>query len=329
MNRVFILGAGFSKAINSVMPVLSELSDGVVSNLHSRGVEIGDNLEAIADVERWLTLLADPVPWLSQAEQIRNVALFTDVSQAIYEVLNAMQTRASVERPPDWLPPLVSYWNRTRETVITFNYDCLVELAFLSTVSRSGMYRASDLYGIPISPAAQRVGGAPRQRQQAFKLLKLHGSLSWWYSGADAEQSDPIYWTGWRGRFGEVMQPLWPEFGDEDLVVDKLPMLVPPAVTKTPFYKNRLLAAQWVQAAEALRDAEELVLMGYSVPVTDLTVTSLIVTQFKGTTIVPVNPDPAVIKRANELGNRSHPPSVIDDFIDSSPLEKWTNMFAL
>jgi hypothetical protein len=162
----------------------------------------------------------------------------------------------------------------------------------------------------------------------AFKLLKLHGSLSWWYSGPDAEQSDPIYWTGWRGRFGEGMQDLWPEFGDESLVVDKVPMLVPPAATKTPFYKNRLLAAQWTQAAEALQNADELVLMGYSAPVTDLTVTTLIATKFKGSTIVPVSLDEAIIKRAENLGDRRRMLEVIDEYVGANCLEKWTNMFA-
>jgi len=94
-------------------------------------------------------------------------------------------------------------------------------------------------------------------------------------------------------------------------------MLVPPAATKTPFYKNQLLAAQWVQAAGALRGADELVLMGYSVPVTDLTVTSLIATQFKGDAIVPVNQDRGVIERANALGDRQHRPAVAEDFIDT------------
>jgi hypothetical protein len=41
-----------------------------------------------------------------------------------------------------------------------------------------------------------------------------------------------------------------PEFAGENLVTDELPMLVPPAATKTPFFRNRLLAAQWTQAAE-------------------------------------------------------------------------------
>jgi hypothetical protein len=328
MNRVFILGAGFSKAVNDVMPVLSELTNGVTSTLRGWGVEVGEDLEAIADVEQWLSFLGDPAPWLGSSEQGRKYALFADVSRAIYEVLSAMEKTASVQPAPPWLLTLVEYWQRTLATVVTFNYDCLVELAFLEIMSKVGIYWASDLYAIPISPAAQRVGGPARQRMSAFKLLKLHGSLSWWYSGPDAEQSDPIYWTGWRGRFGEGTQDLWPEFGAESLVVDKVPMLVPPAATKTPFYKNRLLAAQWAQAAEALQNAEELVLMGYSAPITDLTVTTLIATEFKGNTIVPVNLDKTIINRAKNLGDRRRDLEVIDEYLGADCLEKWTNMFA-
>ena len=57
MNRVFILGAGFSKAVNDVMPVLSELTNGVTSTLRGWGVEVGEDLEAIADVEQCLRAL--------------------------------------------------------------------------------------------------------------------------------------------------------------------------------------------------------------------------------------------------------------------------------
>jgi len=104
---------------------------------------------------------------------------------------------------------------------------------------------------------------------------------------------------------------------------------VPPAATKTPFYKNRLLAAQWSQAAETLQNAEELVLMGYSAPVTDLTVTTLIATQFKGSTIVPVNLDKTMPERAKKLGDRRRTLQVIEGFAGTTNcLEKWTNTFA-
>jgi hypothetical protein len=42
-----------------------------------------------------------------------------------------MEITASVQPAPPWLLTLVGYWQRTFATVITFNYDCLVELVLL------------------------------------------------------------------------------------------------------------------------------------------------------------------------------------------------------
>lgn len=310
------------------MPLLADLSVDVNSALSSKGIGIGADLEALGDVERWLSLLADPAPWLSPSQQMRNSVMFAEVSQAIYEVVTARQIRASVESPPAWLYPLVRYWHRVQPTVITFNYDCLVELAYLDITHPFGVMWPSDLYNIPITPAVLRVAGVARQKMGSFSLLKLHGSLSWWYSGLEAEQFDTIYWMGWSGRFGQGIRPLWSEFGGGGLVADKFPMLVPPAATKAPFYRNHLLAAQWVLAAEALRQADELVLMGYSAPVTDLTVTSLIATQFNGDAIVPVNLSKSALDSSQKLGNRSRPPTVIDTFIGADAIDKWTKTFA-
>lgn len=311
------------------MPLLQELGEGVKSTLKSWNIPIGLDLEALDNVEHWLSLLAEPAPWLGSSEQMRNSALFVDVSKAIHEVMTAMQIKVAIVNPPAWLFPLVKYWHRTQATVITFNYDCLVELAYMDAVASEVAPRqcqSSDPLVIPVTPAALRtvsvIGG---NGPETFKLLKLHGSLDWWYSGLGAEPSDPIYRMGWLGDFKRGIVPTW---GAQTLVADKVPMLIPPAATKTPFYQNRLLAAQWVQAGEALREAEELILMGYSAPVTDLTVTTLIATQFKGDAIVPVNLDPDVFKRAQELGSRSKPPTVVDSFIDKDAIAKWVTMFA-
>ncbi len=314
------------------MPLLADLSYGVKDTLATKGIDIGPDLDALGNPEHWLSLLAERAPWLSSPEQMRNSALFIDVSQAIYEVLTAMQVRASIETPPTWLFPLVKYWHRTQSTVITFNYDCLVELAYMDAVLpelEPGGGQASDLLVIPITPAALRTasiyGG---KKPNTFKLLKLHGSLDWWYSGPQAEPSDPIYRMAWVGDFRRGIIEAWGEAGGSALVADKVPMLIPPAATKTPFYQNRLLAAQWVRAGEALRQAEELILMGYSAPLTDLTVTTLIATQFKGEAIVPVNRDPAVVDRVKELRGKIRPPEVIDSFIDANAIDKWVKTFA-
>ena len=65
--------------------------------------------------------------------------------------------------------------------------------------------------------------------------------------------------------------------------------------------------------------------MGYSAPATDLTVTTLIATNFKGRAIVPVNIDRSIIDSAGEeFGNRSDPPEVVENFIATDAIEKWT-----
>jgi hypothetical protein len=331
VNRVFILGAGFSKAVNICMPVLGELASGVRSTLESKNIAIGPDLDAIENVEQWLTLLADPAPWLSSSDQMRNTALFTDVSTAIYEVIYAMQIKASIVPPADWLFPLVNYWHRTRSTVITFNYDCLVELAYCDGVHpapSSGRRYPSDLVGMAVTPVILRTSSMVGPgRRESFKLLKLHGSLDWWYSGPQAEPSDPIYGVFWVGDFKRGI--IGSVDGDNDAeLADKVPMLIPPAATKGPFYRNRLLAAQWAQAAKALNEADELVLIGYSAPLTDLTVTTLIATQFKGGAVVPVDRDREVLGRVRQLISKINPPDVVADFIDPDAIDKWVSTFA-
>jgi hypothetical protein len=87
------------------------------------------------------------------------------------------------------------------------------------------------------------------------------------------------------------------------------------------------MSAGW-RPASAMNEADELVLMGYSASATDLTVTSLIATQFRGDKIVPVNRNPKAVKRARELGSRSHTPAVIDTFVGADAIANWTRTFA-
>jgi hypothetical protein len=65
MSDVFILGAGFSKAISDAMPVLNDLSVEVKQRL--------PELEKVAtflpdNIELWLTFLSQKHPWLSEAQ---------------------------------------------------------------------------------------------------------------------------------------------------------------------------------------------------------------------------------------------------------------------
>jgi hypothetical protein len=81
-------------------------------------------------------------------------------------------------------------------------------------------------------------------------------------------------------------------------------MIVPPAAVKSPYYGNRTLQALWRLAGQALGEAEDLVLMGFSLPPTDLLVSSMLTTTLPGESLItPVNRSGDVVERIRTTFN--------------------------
>lgn len=299
-DRVFLLGAGFSKAICNEMPLMKELGDAVGSALVREGRALPTSLSEFGgDFEQLLSYLAERQPWLDPAEVHRNRAAFLDVSRTVAAVLRERQLVAVRQPEPAWLGDLIGYWDRMQSAVITFNYDVLVEAAALHCTSIESW---TSLYRAPLVPAAARTsavfGGSPAE---SFALLKLHGSVTWFWSGVDSIPSDPIYDAGLRG--GWSLDGLASHYDSNlhRLVADKVPMVVPPTATKSVFYDNATLRSQWQLAAKALENAEELVLIGYSLPASDTVVRSLLRTTFRGEAVIPVDLGGGVVAQAESL----------------------------
>jgi hypothetical protein len=136
-----------------------------------------------------------------------------------------------------------------------------------------------------------------------MKLLKLHGSLSWRYTGPDGAPGDLIYETAglrnvpfkWDANALVSPPDLRKYFSDLD------PMIVPPAAVKSPYYSNKILQANWKIAAKELTEATELVMMGFSLPPTDLIVSSMLATTLPGnSSITPVNRSNEIVKRIRD-----------------------------
>jgi len=308
MDRVYLLGAGFSRAISNLMPTMDELSAAIQHKL--AGFDIpGANTPVAANFEQWLSYLIERPPWLSPADQERNRAAFFDVARAVYDVLSDHQTRAVQSgEPPEWLQPLVVHWHATSATVITFNYDLFVELSWLRSLEEGDLQwrRSLHLYPVPIAPISARVGhfigGIPARN--GLRLLKLHGSLSWRYSGPGSSAGDIVYDLGVLGTGWDLegIRPLPVGYTDPyHLSVDREPMIVPPAAVKSPYYSNRTLQALWRSAANVLRQAEELVIMGFSLPQTDLLVSSMLATTLRDDSVItPVDYGTKILDRVAE-----------------------------
>jgi hypothetical protein len=148
-------------------------------------------------------------------------------------------------------------------SILTFNYDILFETAFYADniECRYGLDYDSQLPGIP--------------------LLKLHGSINW---ALNKKTNQILPWTLFdyinyllpKGELDRnrdwVRLPIGSNIvGIQDAVpdsdIDAYPVLIPPTWNKA-FYHERLFSV-WNQAAIELGEAENIVVIGYSLPETD------------------------------------------------------------
>lgn len=284
----------------------------------------GIDTPLVNNFEQWLSYLIESPPWLSPADQARNRAAFLDIAKGVGRVLEGCQ-QATVnmhnQKCPEWLSTLVRHWETNAATVITFNYDRLVELAWTLNIDLSGPRQWSwDLYPVPVTPLMARSGNPAYPvhcTPGSFQLFKLHGSLGWWYTGPDGPPGDIIYDQGMEGQVwsDDGLAPIGgPSFS---LTEDREQMIVPPAAVKSPYYNNAALRMMWRYAAEYLARADELVIMGFSLPTTDMLVSSMLTMNLrKKCKITVVDPNPDVVDRVRSvLGIEGNPPRLNADYV--------------
>jgi hypothetical protein len=299
MSEVFILGAGFSKAISDAMPVTNALTALIQKQLEDEHVSVPSSvlLDFGVDLEGWLSFLATDQPWLDRQENLRNQALFLDASRILGEALWQRQNGALADPMPEWLGRLVMHWHRTRATVVTFNYDNLVEKAAseaLRSVETSFFHTA--LRPVPIPSAMSRHGGVVGAGEvETFSLVKLHGSLDWIYSGSPDFYGEMIFSV----NLANSWSPDTPT--PASVAFDKQRLIVPPTSGKNVFMNHETIRAQWRFARQQIERAKKIHLIGYSLPATDMMARTMLTVssgppQQKGELVV-VNPDESIMQR--------------------------------
>lgn len=169
---------------------------------------------------------------------------------------------------------------RARDTVISFNYDCVMDDA----LRRRAEGRWSAKYGYCF-PSPARVAGheiwsapdAPNSGNASINLLKLHGSLNW--RPLPDDDTSEI----------RLREKPYKQNGDKEYE------LVPPENFKR-LDDRPALARLWSSAERAIRRARLLCFVGFSFTPTDLHVDSLFRVALAGNKnlelVVIVNPDP-------------------------------------
>ena len=319
MTDVFLLGAGFSKAISEEMPLLSELS----AQVRERGLDFPTRISTLGDnLEIWLSYLSQPHPWLRESDALKNRAAALDITEKLSEVLSEKEQLAVESECPAWLKTLTQTWHDNKAGVISLNYDTLVERA-AGTVNlgKDDHLSADQLYPVILTLSSRRDGVVFGSNQvDTFKLFKLHGSINWYYSGASEYTGEVIYYT-------HVVD--WDHHAIEERVskasvADKVPLIVPPTTEKSLFFKHESLKQMWSQALLALLEADRLFVVGYSLPATDLAIRLFLHEGSKGIEpekeLYVVNSDPLVLERYRELLGQAY--VIRDDFVGEGAIDR-------
>jgi hypothetical protein len=241
LHHVFILGAGFSKAISETMPTLDQLGERIVRKLSRRPslrllpkaaqLTLARGRVPLEDVEAWLSTLANPAPFVTEAEGHFNAGIFSEIAGVIGDEIDASESEvlATAASPPEWLVQLIRLWNSVGATLITFNYDTLIE------------HGATAIW-----PTGDRWPNV------ALKLLKVQGSTSWWRARGDTSSQigDEDLLAGW-GVTGSQRQRI----GFERV-------LVPPVATKGSYYEPLFIRQQWEEARLAMEQQADSLLLG-------------------------------------------------------------------
>lgn len=256
-----VLGAGASRGASFVDPAqgarppldfdfFSELQ-----RLH-QSADVGELLRFVRD-EFGTDLTLSMEEFFSQVEYTHRfhdelnvdpgpkIKRYQKALEAFYRSLPTLFMQAIGTQPCEYHQSLVGGLY-TNDVVISFNYDCLIDAALRDRAKRR-WDPDKEGYGFPVhhggpdwcTPEGK---GAPKQ---SITLLKPHGSLNWNINGNNVSlEGDPYNIDSAKDR---IVPPTWFKRLDQE-----------------PY------ASVWKRARHEIRKCRALIVIGYSVPPTDL-----------------------------------------------------------
>lgn len=188
-----------------------------------------------------------------------------------------------------------------------------------STIDYLGKVDWTELTGnIPSwAPGSMRLSS---EQAETLRLLKLHGSLNWYWTPGDTAGST-IARRMLPGTYGEPV-----EYVEEDRrreLPGRVPFIVPPTATKSSYYTTPLARELWTQASDRILSSSRIFFVGYSLPITDATVGNMLAPALRDPSrpivIADVAPD-GIRDRLVRLGANPESIAVIDPAAVQGPV---------
>lgn len=242
--------------------------------------------------------------------------------QAIHAVLEDSLTEFTGKGKRSSLTPkqcefhktLVKDILRKRDDIISFNYDCVIDYSLKKY--GDGLWNPRYGYAFPLGAKGSNLNGdkewqpaSPSLKDETIRLYKLHGSL---------------HFRANRNKINLKERPYTKQRGNTRFDI------IPPEWNKA--FDKGIFRPLWNSAAKAINRAESLIVVGYSLPLTDSHAIALFTTAIKKKSLkslIIVNPDKAVRLRIRSLLHRGINPKTkvisfnyFEEFV-ACPREIW------
>ncbi|MCW7469594.1 SIR2 family protein [Leptospira kanakyensis] len=267
----YILGAGFSYSFaQDLFPLTETLvrkgiekfshpkSYGALKGLISR---MFDDSESI-NFERLATfLLNDPLKNII-GNSLTNYQIYLDLIGLVANVLNVDQALIKKSENYSLMQNWLSKLNGSGDTIITFNYDLILEqvLSELKWDPLAGY--CMDFF----MPGIDRIYPWVEPKANQLKYLKLHGSLNW------QMEKDAFYDVSDKRIFfslNDLSRPWQDSYqGYYKERYSYYPYIIPPLIGKK--YENKSIQHLWHISQALLENSKRIFIIGYSLPESDV-----------------------------------------------------------
>lgn len=322
---VVILGAGFSIAVNKLFPNTDELGTRAVAEI-CRANRLGIDVNGLpatfsnGQFETWLAQMSDDQPYLSTSENLRNRAIFLELTQTIRDIIVEVEEESS-RQFPSWLCDFLSVCHARQSHLITLNYDTLIERCilklYLAPPNEERVVTAGDILdGIPPDTRTNISGAGLR----SLRLLKLHGSTSWYWVPTD-QTGSTIQRIDTQAHKSQSDTEIQAE--RRRILPGREPFIIPPISGKGSLYNNPVIRELWTSAHDALRGARRVFLIGYSLPSADSGMGGLLNHALSNNPHAPIlevvnfeKAVPPILDRLSKIGIKAKPSFTADNCVE-------------
>lgn len=278
LNKIFILGAGFSKAFFKDSPLLIdeyEIDEEKIKKFRYayKIYKLERRLDGKINIEKLMTRLSGRMPYdLDRDKSQMDKEL--QMSILLEELEQAYQKRLEKVRDGDYnndleeLKEFASYCIDNNVDCITFNHDDYFDEALykISCNKEKYYWHPNNGYGFFCNPSKSiSRDWSSGQETPPMLLLKLHGSINWrikkGYSCDYKTVQNVVHHESWSVQKA-ILDPIEDHLESE-------PFWVPPTLEKSDFTDQPILRIVWSRAFKKLEDADLIIFIGCSLPETD------------------------------------------------------------